>query len=338
MCGSEPCVACRGPRRRDRRRASYLAAKLDTQPQAAIAVLDRPTTNSMATAIDDCRQHYARLAESSTAAAREGFLTAVRQVGQLIMTTTDPLIAQRIEDTGCARPTIAAADLDSARDALRRVQNEWVAVHTSVRRQHSVPTQDTVSDDLLFGDDVSAPVRRYRRAVHREFVERRAEFLTLSSLANGCDNGWHTRAQIRRDTYLEVLGAIRPIGVRHPVAADDAATRFPTAWIDAAMTASPATPTPNSGGLDAHHVLAHRVEDAVPAVAAVSTIYGCYRAGGHYLAVQALTGTGIDGRGETIAVGAEALFTGRFGGLIGDGYRTRDDDHRAIVLGTWAAM
>lgn len=39
---------------------------------------------------------------------------------------------------------------------------------------------------------------------------------------------------------------------------------------------------------------------------------------------------------EVVSVGAEAVFFGRFGGLVGDGYRTDDREHRDLILGLWA--
>lgn len=344
MCGSEPCVACHGPRRRERDRARYLVGQL-------VASLTDTTTlglghdfldevDTVDSAITRCRRAYVDYQDHlNDRTAGQRFEAAVRVAGHHIIRIADPLIADRIASQNCARPQVNSAQLSEANARLRTASNDWAQLHATVRRRLRLTDDDGVTEEMLFDPRLSPPELRWRRAVHATYIEARADFLSLSDRAAGRDPGWTERTHIRSRTYLEVIGQLRPLGVREAPHTGDPIDDFPTAWLDelAARVPAPESVTSPVRSADAHHTLVHRVEDAVPAVRRIATLYA-RRHAANGVAIHSMVGTGVDGRHEAVAVGAEALFGGRFGGLVGDGYRTRDDEHRALVLGTWAAL
>ena len=340
MCGATPCVRCRGPRRREYRRAKRLADRLTLGPDAtsAVALLNRPQASSLRAEIDLCRAAYRNLrTHPADEDAEFAFDDAVRAVGAHVIDIADPLIDQRIHDTGCQRQVPDPAELADASARLRRLGNEWGKVHARVRRDHKLAATEAVPDHLLLDEKLPAPQRQWRKMLRDDYIRSRAQFLQLQAHAAGRDEGWGQRTRIRTDTYLEVIGELRPLGPRSG-ACGEVLDHFPTAWLNELTSTSHTNSVRAMTPIAPHHMLTHRAEEAVPALAQLSDVYARRLAGDFRITVHGLVGTGADGRSEALAVGAEAVFTGRFGGLVGDGYRTPDDAHRALVLGAWAAL
>lgn len=331
MCGNTPCKACRGPRRRERRRASYTATQL-AAPPGTTAVLTRPRNADISGAITSCRAAYRNYQAQPTRESE--FEAAVRAVGAHVIAVCDPLIAERITAEGCQPHPVDAAQLAAARRDLEKRHRQWSAVHAKVRQHHRLEKAATIPDELLFDATLPGPERRWRSSIHAEYAAARTHFLKLSQVASGLDDAAERRRAIRRTTYLEVIGQIRPLGFRQTTS-NSIFDAYPTSWLDELAThPSQSAPT----GTPQHHTLVHRVEQAVPAVAAAAHAYHRRAARLDSDIAHAATAIGIDGHREVLAVGAEAVFAGRLGGLVGDGYRTRDDHHRALVLGVWSAL
>lgn len=328
MCGSTPCAACRGPRRREQRRARYTATRLAATAPGTTAVLTRPRNADIGAAISACRAAYATYKANPALEAK--FESAVRVVGTHVIAVCDPLIAARIDAADCQPHPVDDGALAAARRDLEKRHRQWAAVHAKVRRTHKLGPKDAIPHDLLFDASLPGRERRWRDSVHSEYAAAQTHFLKLSQIAAGLDDEATHRQAIRKTTYLEVIGQVRPLGFRNTTT-NTIFDVYPTSWLDELTTQ---TATTSSTSVPHHHALVHRAEEVIPAVAAAAHAYA--RRDQHI--VHAATGIGIDGRQEALAVGAEAVFEGRLGGLVGDGYRTRDDHHRAFVLGVWTAL
>ena len=332
MCGSTPCAACRGPRRREQRRAHYTATRLAATAPGTTAVLTRPRNADIGGAISTCRAAYASYNANPTHEAE--FEAAVRAVGTHVIAVCDPLIAARIAAANCQPHPVDNGALTAARRDLEKRQRQWAAVHAKVRRTHKLATAEAIPHTLLFDAALPGRERRWRDSVYSEYAAAQTHFLKLSQIASGRDDAAMQRQTIRRTTYLEVIGQVRPLGFRNTTT-DTIFDAYPTSWLDELTTQVPPT---SSTPVPQHHALVHRAEEVIPAVAAAAHAYAHQISCRDSHIVHAATGIGIDGRQEALAVGAEAVFEGRLGGLVGDGYRTRDDHHRAFVLGVWTAL
>jgi hypothetical protein len=291
------------------------------------------------TAITEVRRAYGDYQQHrADRLAGWAFEKAVRVAGYHVIDVADPLIDERITARGCHRPHVDPKLLADADNRLRVAGNDWAQVHATVRANRRLTEVDDITDDMLFDPATPAPELRWRRATHTAYVEARTAFLALSDRAIGRDDGWMQRRQIRACTYLDVVAQCRPLGLRGSPDLGETVDHLPTAWLDRMFgrTSARQDVAPRVRSTAPHHTLVHRAEDVNPALQDVATLHARRRAAGNTVGLH--LGTGVDGRCEALAVGAEAVFAGRFGGLVGDGYRTRDDDHRSLVLGAWVAL
>lgn len=292
-------LARSGPSRREYQRAHYQAHAL---PAPAHPVPSPPAPDRLITkeVIDYRHRSFTAAPDEATGAA---LLSALVGFGASLAESADHRADALIGTHHLRRPTTPQTAVNAARAAFVQHQSRWIQIERTVRAAVGRPLPSPLRDEDLFGPHIPRAHQRWNRAARTELEASRTDLIATVAAAAGEDPGWAGRQRIRADCYRELTGATA-LG----------------------MIGSTQLPIPDRWRACVDELSSR------PGLADAVALFTAHRTHTRLAVPVRFTADNL------VEIGGQALFSGRYGGLIGDGYRSSDLEARAFLLALWALL